>query len=1198
MIALLSRAFNIRPEEWRRLSLLSLIIFLLIVAVTWAGIIVPVAIAVVIGTQFLPYLFIGDALLAFIATAIYSAYIDRISNNRIFIFLALVTVAGIIAGLALLALDYTRVAYFFLYLLFRASSDVMGTHSALYVSSFYDTRAAKRIWPFIGSVLRIAVLMAAIAVPIINQVKLPPEAIIGLWGASLLLMTVCIYAMSRLPKERDAATAAIPRSALTAATKESEPKQSFIAGLREGYQYVRQSPYLQAMALQVLLSMLLMTALGYQAYVIMVENFDNTAQVSDFNSLILIGGSLLILPLQLFALTRIIARLGVGNTNLIYPSIVAMIGLLLVLFPTSLAVGGLILFTTGILDLTFRAPADEMLYNAVPVRIKGRARAFITALLQPVGKLIAGLVSLPFLPFADTIWFFPAVIAVAGSAYLLGAILMRRRYAQALINLLEEENYSFLLDRSSSADFRVDAATLKKLEDRLNESQDEDFKLFMANVLIDLGGRDAVPILEHEVREGSPRLRVAILDILGASEVRDDSLKNLCLEFVRDDDPAVRRAALATLERVLGSHHRDYEQVAVDMLQDEDMEVKAQALPSMISSNNVVYLDRANKTLNHFTNHDDPTIRAIGVDILGHTGSPRIVDYLNDPSEKVRIAAAVAFEAMVFDAPSKQIQNLAVQHMPRLLNDSVERIRFAAIRSLGKMGKSQPDLLKPLLVNLADRSPRVRDAVVDVFVETGKASIGVVDPLLMNTDTPQGKMAAVTLARIDRERYASKIMQSIRGNLRTIYLHLAQLEALKKLENYPSIQILQNTLLEANDELLQEIFYMLTAIHKHEAVRIIINALESEQGRSRANAAEALESLVSPQLAHLITPLYDPDSNLKHLVNLGKEAFNLTAQDLKPLLTFYFKDIEQPWHRVILAFALGEMGAELAKIKTYEHKKNTQPLNPQVVEESAPARRKRGVTSLFDRLSDDRPSAPKPPASELPEIQAATTQIMKPVVAAASNIPFTLEEIQIMLRFADSEGDKDFKTSVRAARRLIAGQSLRTTQEEEKEAMLSAIEKVIFLKGVPFFQGMTVNQLKALATVTEEQFFAEDTAIFAQGDPGGSLYVVVNGKVGIERRNEAGTASARIKDVEVRGYFGETTLFDNSECITSALTLKDTLCLRLDHNPLMALIQEYPDVSLQLIRVLSKRIQESDEAVADLSRRRSRTMHKVFDKLD
>ena len=41
--------------------------------------------------------------------------------------------------------------------------------------------------------------------------------------------------------------------------------------------------------------------------------------------------------------------------------------------------------------------------------------------------------------------------------------------------------------------------------------------------------------------------------------------------------------------------------------------------------------------------------------------------------------------------------------------------------------------------------------------------------------------------------------------------------------------------------------------------------------------------------------------------------------------------------------------------------------------------------------------------------------------------------------------------------------------------MLSTLEKLVFLKEVPFFQSMTVDQLKALAAVCEEEWFAEDT---------------------------------------------------------------------------------------------------------------------------
>jgi CRP-like cAMP-binding protein len=218
-----------------------------------------------------------------------------------------------------------------------------------------------------------------------------------------------------------------------------------------------------------------------------------------------------------------------------------------------------------------------------------------------------------------------------------------------------------------------------------------------------------------------------------------------------------------------------------------------------------------------------------------------------------------------------------------------------------------------------------------------------------------------------------------------------------------------------------------------------------------------------------------------------------------------------------------------------------------------------------------------------------------------NDLPFNLNEIQVMLRFMGNEEAQEVKVALRAARRVMGGQKVTDTQEiiKGKEVrVLSAVEKVIFLKGVPFFQGMTVNQLKALSGATEEEFFSEDSAIFRQGDPGGTLYVVVSGKVGVERSNQAGTASSRVKDVDARGYFGETTLFDNSNCPTTALALRDTLCLKLRHEPFLALIQAYPDLSLQLIRVLSKQIQQTDEQVADLARRRSRTMHKVFDRLD
>ncbi|MBN1562933.1 MAG: Crp/Fnr family transcriptional regulator [Anaerolineae bacterium] len=163
--------------------------------------------------------------------------------------------------------------------------------------------------------------------------------------------------------------------------------------------------------------------------------------------------------------------------------------------------------------------------------------------------------------------------------------------------------------------------------------------------------------------------------------------------------------------------------------------------------------------------------------------------------------------------------------------------------------------------------------------------------------------------------------------------------------------------------------------------------------------------------------------------------------------------------------------------------------------------------------------------------------------------------------------------------------------------MLSVIEKMIFLKSVSFFREMTVNHLKTLASVCEEMLFPEETTILSEGDPGGTLYMIVSGRVSIEQTN-AVRQSLRLNLLESRGHFGEDTLFDNSPSPTSAITLQDTLTLQISHQPLALLMQQYPGIALHFLQTLSKRMQAIDEQIADLSRAHSRPMHKVYDKLD
>jgi CRP/FNR family transcriptional regulator, cyclic AMP receptor protein len=162
--------------------------------------------------------------------------------------------------------------------------------------------------------------------------------------------------------------------------------------------------------------------------------------------------------------------------------------------------------------------------------------------------------------------------------------------------------------------------------------------------------------------------------------------------------------------------------------------------------------------------------------------------------------------------------------------------------------------------------------------------------------------------------------------------------------------------------------------------------------------------------------------------------------------------------------------------------------------------------------------------------------------------------------------------------------------------MLSEIEKVIFLKEVHFFQNMTLEQLRVLASVCEEEFFPAETHIYKEGDPGGILYIVVSGRVGIEQQKRKGFV-ARLVTLEPHTYFGEIDLF-NDHCRTnSAIAIRDTLVLRQRREPLIALARKYPELSLELINALSARLREANQQIAELTRTLPSTLQDLYDQL-
>ena len=83
------------------------------------------------------------------------------------------------------------------------------------------------------------------------------------------------------------------------------------------------------------------------------------------------------------------------------------------------------------------------------------------------------------------------------------------------------------------------------------------------------------------------------------------------------------------------------------------------------------------------------------------------------------------------------------------------------------------------------------------------------------------------------------------------------------------------------------------------------------------------------------------------------------------------------------------------------------------------------------------------------------------------------------------------------------------------------------LKHIAVLEAMDSEALARLAAVLEQKEYGDGQGVFAEGDPGDSMYFIARGCIRIEKRAQATSAVNKILAVlEAGDYFGEMALLD------------------------------------------------------------------------
>ncbi len=133
------------------------------------------------------------------------------------------------------------------------------------------------------------------------------------------------------------------------------------------------------------------------------------------------------------------------------------------------------------------------------------------------------------------------------------------------------------------------------------------------------------------------------------------------------------------------------------------------------------------------------------------------------------------------------------------------------------------------------------------------------------------------------------------------------------------------------------------------------------------------------------------------------------------------------------------------------------------------------------------------------------------------------------------------------------------------------LDRIQFLKTVPFFDRLSNRQLKTVSDIMFERNYDTDESIFEEGQPGAALFLILDGKIAIEISRETST---RLAVLERGAFFGEMALLDDTPRSANARALEPTRTLALYRNDLNGLMDRHARTACQIYRSLASMIGE------------------------
>lgn len=135
---------------------------------------------------------------------------------------------------------------------------------------------------------------------------------------------------------------------------------------------------------------------------------------------------------------------------------------------------------------------------------------------------------------------------------------------------------------------------------------------------------------------------------------------------------------------------------------------------------------------------------------------------------------------------------------------------------------------------------------------------------------------------------------------------------------------------------------------------------------------------------------------------------------------------------------------------------------------------------------------------------------------------------------------------------------------------------------LPFFKHLPAEAVSKINAGFHDRDVVTDEKIYHEGDEAGYIYLVAIGKVKLVR-NTGGGREVLLDILRGGEYFGTMTSFGSRLYAETAIAQTDGCILQISQFEFENILTTYPDVTRKVLEVVSRRLEESQEVVKQLS---------------